>query len=50
MDEMDKMADARCSRPEMRPDAGGCRRILADGIDKMRDARWRRADEKESAD
>ena len=37
------MADGKCSRLEMPADG-------VDEIDKMRDARWKRADEMESAD
>ena len=40
---MDKMADANCSILKMSADG-------VDEIDKMRDARWKRADETESAD
>ena len=47
---MDKIADVKCSRLEM---PAKCQRIPVDGvdaIDKMRDARWKRADEVVSAD
>ena len=63
MDEMDKMADVKCSRLEMPADAGGWVRWDRQDARSMRDgdlcemeiyarvyARWKRADEMKSAD
>ncbi len=47
VDEMDDGQDGRCEVLETR-DAGRMPADGVDGIDKMRDARWKRADEMEN--